>query len=330
MTNQKSRGFTLIELLVVIAIIAILIALLLPAVQQAREAARRSTCKNNLKQIGVALHNYHESHSTLPYATANPGGCTMPGTPAPTVTNHTGYIQLLPFMDQSPLYNQLNLSAASGEFNSIGGTLAGGGAGAAISSGNAALAENIIPSLLCPSDAGGSVLPYASTSYGSGTSGSARTSYGFSVSIGHDTGGCNLWSSESQTSRTMFGLNSNCKFRDITDGTSNSVAVCETALDFDDGEGLTWAAASHVGLGTNLKSAQGINEFRCCSWQSPPWQRAAVFGRLGQYNDPGSSHVGGMHVLMGDGAVRFLSENIDTTTRTYLANIADGQVLGEF
>lgn len=327
MKLKNARGFTLIELLVVIAIIAILIALLLPAVQQAREAARRSACKNNMKQIGLALHNYHETHGLLPYATTNPGGCDMPGTPTPTVTNHTGYIQLLPFLDQSTIYNQLNMSAASGEFNSVGGTLAAGGA---ISTGNAALAESVLSVFLCPSDPGGDVLTYASTSYGSGTAGSGRTSYGFSVTYGHDTSGCNLWSSESQNSRAMFGLSSNCRFRDITDGTSNTVAVCETTLDFDDGEGLTWGAASHVGLGTIFKSSRGINEFRCCSWQSPPWQRAGRFGRLGQYNDPGSNHVGGLHVLLGDGAVRFISENIDSAIRINLSNIADGQVLGEF
>ena len=323
---NKKRGFTLIELLVVIAIIAILVALLLPAVQQAREAARRSSCKNNLKQIGLALHNYHDVHNVFPYATENPGTCLMPGTPSPLVTNHTGWLQLLPFLEQGSLYDQFDFNAATGMRNDGGGMLT---TPDAIVSGNAALAENIVRTLLCPSDNGGDVLVNASTAYGSGTAGSARTSYGFSVTNAHDTGGCNLWVSESKGSRAMFGLNSNCKFRDIKDGTSNSVAVCETTLDVDDGEGQTWGAASHVGLGTNLKSGRGINEFTCCTWRTPPNAQRRI-GRLGEWGDPGSTRTGGMHVLMGDGAVRFLSENIDSTTRINLANISDGNVIGEF
>ncbi|WP_194242800.1 DUF1559 family PulG-like putative transporter [Gimesia benthica] len=174
------RGFTLIELLVVIAIIAILIALLLPAVQQAREAARRSTCKNNLKQIGLALHNYHDTHQLFPYATANPGNC-IPADPNATITNHTGWLYLLPFMDQANLYNQFNFSAATGQHNKTSNTLAGG---SSITTGNAQLGTNVIPILLCPSDDGGSAYPGADTNYGTGVANSARTSYGFSVTTG--------------------------------------------------------------------------------------------------------------------------------------------------
>lgn len=325
--NYCRKGFTLIELLVVIAIIAILIALLLPAVQQAREAARRSTCKNNLKQIGLALHNYHDTHRVFPYATANPGTCDA-GT-GTVITNHTGWLYLLPFMDQAPLYNQYNFSAASGDRRDTGSTsnpLAGGGA---VASGNAVLGTNIIPILICPTDDGGERYAPASSAYGTGAANSARTSYGFSVTNAHDTGGCNFWTNEGKTTRAMFGINSNCKVRDIKDGTSNTVAVAETTLDVDDGECQSWAAASHVGLGTNLKSSRGINEFRCCTWRTPAMAQYQP-GRLGEWGDPGSTHTGGMHVLLGDGAVRFISENIDTNTRNNLANIADGNILGEF
>ncbi|MCA9018497.1 MAG: DUF1559 domain-containing protein, partial [Planctomycetaceae bacterium] len=108
--TRSRKGFTLIELLVVIAIIAILIALLLPAVQQAREAARRSTCKNNLKQLGLALHNYNETFNVLPYSVSHSGSCVGgSASTASTVTlNHRGWLLLLPYLEQSALYNKFN------------------------------------------------------------------------------------------------------------------------------------------------------------------------------------------------------------------------------
>ncbi|WP_417386030.1 DUF1559 domain-containing protein, partial [Gimesia sp.] len=107
----SKRGFTLIELLVVIAIIAILIALLLPAVQQAREAARRSTCKNNMKQLGLALHNYHETHKSFPQMHVEYVRNTNYD-PAGVESFLPWSVMLLPFMDQAPLYNKINMNAA--------------------------------------------------------------------------------------------------------------------------------------------------------------------------------------------------------------------------
>ncbi|MEZ6133148.1 MAG: DUF1559 domain-containing protein, partial [Planctomycetaceae bacterium] len=108
--QSRKSGFTLIELLVVIAIIAILIALLLPAVQQAREAARRTECKNKLKQLGLAFHNYHDTHNTFPAALYSSGRYNSAAyfSGNNTVKNVTGWQMILPYMDQAALYNQFD------------------------------------------------------------------------------------------------------------------------------------------------------------------------------------------------------------------------------
>jgi prepilin-type N-terminal cleavage/methylation domain-containing protein len=321
-TGTRRTGFTLIELLVVIAIIAILIALLLPAVQQAREAARRTQCKNNLKQIGLALHNYHDTHNVFPYATANTGQCfTAAGD---RVTNHTGWLMLLPNFDQGPLYNQFNFNWATGLRNTGAGTIMGGTNPATNT--NLNLSTTVLNMLLCPSDAGPRSYQTADATYGCGVVGSVRSSYGFSVSQGN---GCTQWMAEATATRCMFGLGSRSSMRDLTDGSSNIVAVVETTLDVDDGETQSWACSSHVGMGVVLGAARGINNFRCCAWRSPPNMQFQP-GRNGEWGEPGSQHVGGIQVLMGDGSVRFLTENIDAITRVNLARISDGGTIGEF
>ncbi len=142
--QKKRTGFTLIELLVVIAIIAILIALLLPAVQQAREAARRSTCKNNLKQIGLALHNYHDTHRSFPpsYVDNYPAG-------TPFLNNDLGWgTFILPYMDQGPLYNNISSSGAMDvDWTTV----------ADMTTGSTAYAKSVLPAFICPSDPMGGV-----------------------------------------------------------------------------------------------------------------------------------------------------------------------------
>ncbi|QDT34310.1 DUF1559 family PulG-like putative transporter [Thalassoglobus polymorphus] len=322
-SRRKQRGFTLIELLVVIAIIAILVALLLPAVQQAREAARRSQCKNNMKQIGLALHNYHDAAGMFPYATAH--ASSNAGTPTGTqILNHSGWPMLLPYLDQGPLYNQFEFTWATGIRNQNGGVIVGGEDPNVNT--NLNLSKQILTVLLCPSDDGPQTYASANASYGCGVTNSARSSYGFSVARGN--GGA-LWAAESRLTRAMFGLNSSSRFRDLKDGTSNTVAVVETTLDVDDGETQSWACSSHVGQGVNLAASRGINNFRCCAWRSPPNLQFQP-GRNGEWGEPGSLHVGGIQILMGDGSVRFLSENVDSVTRVNLARINDGNVIGEF
>ena len=324
---RRSKAFTLIELLVVIAIIAVLIALLLPAVQQAREAARRTQCKNNFKQLGLALHNYHDTFSVFPYASAN-GPYSTPA----NVKNHSGYVLLLPYLDQSPLYNTVNFSLPMGD--NLGATW-GPVSGAVLTPGptpasNSAVGSNKIAAFLCPSDSGKQSI------IGDGNYGCAvgvlayMTTYGFSSTMPN----ANVyWSSEGQYTRGMFGENSNTSMRDISDGTSNTVAMAETTLNVADGHTPAWSCRAYAGsaidFATLSSGARKINDWGCCAWTTPPYATNQV-GQLGEWGSPGSMHTGGMQVLLGDGSVRFISENLDGTTRRRLGLIADGEQVGEF
>ncbi len=355
------RGFTLIELLVVIAIIAVLIALLLPAVQQARESARRSQCRNNLKQIGLALHNYHDSHSLFPFGIANAGGGFASATVMPLRTNHNGYLMLLPYLDQAALYSKFNFNAATGLYlggANCSGTVSGSGtlAGAqAEIEANIRLGTNKIPILLCPSDPGEQSFRskcMSETAAGGYSSLSpvpltAKINYGFSSAMqlsqndstigpGNVGGVGAMWGLQPGNIRTMFGVSSNCRMRDISDGSSNTVAVIESTLDnnFSSSrihEPLTWISGGWASFGINMQHLViGINEWRCCSYQTPQFSSPGRPGVLGNAGHAGSSHTGGVQVLLADGSVRFISENIAIQTRQNLVRIADGATIGEF
>lgn len=320
---RKRRGFTLIELLVVIAIIAILIALLLPAVQQAREAARRSNCKNNLKQIGLALHNYHETHSVFPYGRSHPGipsGCTN-STPRPLL-NHKGWLMLLPYIDQTALYNQFNPSEATSTFDYVAANADLVVHGSPLN-GNDFVVSRFIQIFQCPSDPRDDPAGEQQSQgqhYGIVDSGSSYkgefTNYDFNVAA--TLGSCSSWSQESRTARHMFGMNDCARMRDLEDGSSNIVAVSETTRSVANGIPQTWGYTNWTSWGIVFDST-GFNV----------WSGGKL-GYLASWSYPGSYHVGGCHALLADGAVRFISENINTTTRQRLSAVADGAVVGEF
>ncbi len=328
---RPARGFTLIELLVVIAIIAILIALLLPAVQQAREAARRTQCKNQLKQLALALHNYHDTHSVFPYGAVGPGTCTT--APFNRIMNQKGWVQALPYMDQGPLYNTFNPNDPAGVFGGTATTLVGSGSAV----GNDLVVSQKLTLFLCPSDSNDTHYRPTSSSYNispaSQTAGlfAAYTNYDFNIARD-----CTPFDQQTRANRRFFGLHACSKIADISDGTSNSVMISETVRSVADGVAPSWGVYKHVGDGVDFGHATNyrrINEWACCAWSTPAWAHPswpATPGRLGEYMSPGSMHTGGCHVAMGDGTVRFLSENLDSTTRIRLGLIADGQPLGEF
>lgn len=326
-SRRKIAGFTLIELLVVIAIIAVLIALLLPAVQQAREAARRTQCKNQFKNLGLALHNYHDTHGVFAYGNARPGNC------GGAIMNQKGWIQILPFIDQAPLYNRFNANNPAGDFNNSSGTLVGSGTAAG---GNDAVVSQKLAIFLCPSDSNDTHYRTNSASYFISSASHAAglfpayTNYDFNI-----LRSCTDFNAQARDTRRFFGTNGCSKIADITDGTSNTVMLSETVRNVWDGVAPAWGVYKHVGDGVDFGHATNfrkINEWGCCVWSTPTWQQAGTPtpGRLGEYMTPGSMHVGGCHVALGDGAVRFINENIDTTTRIRLGLIADNQPLGEF
>ena len=300
-------GFTLIELLVVIAIIAILIALLLPAVQQAREAARRTQCKNNLKQLGLALHNYHDTYTKFPpseihdAAFMNGGGDW--GNSAGTLA-----VFLLPYIEQSNTYTRMDFTRRYDD----------------TVSGNRDALGQVYTAYLCPSN------PITQKN-----SNLFQIMHYFAMWGSEDPPGGRArqrWAMGDNTrifGRGMMIYNGNTSMASITDGTSNVIAIGEVR-----------------GYQPRCKNRMAdIVDWRCMRWEistSTMFQINAIHARTdcdpGQagtcsgcrWENMASFHVGGTQALLGDGSVRFLSENIDATTFRNLGAIADGAVIGEF
>lgn len=333
MFRRKSRGraFTLIELLVVIAIIAVLIALLLPAVQQAREAARRSQCKNNLKQLGLAMFNYEETHKCFP---PNQGLLGYPewGTNG----KGTHLVQLLPFVDQAPLYNQINFNTLGPPFNTT------------LSSGSL-FRSTVLPVLTCPTDPRPAMNGDRALTNYTGSIGTAwqQASNGCNISTIVGTGDTNGdgedWYGNGGTSaglvrtdypdaRGCSGMVARsawcCRIRDVTDGLSNTIMMGEIRPMCDrDFSAQGWVYSDALWHATtaplNYASCPGDPGFGSipCKQDSGNWNTSQGFK---------SKHVGGVHFVMGDGTVRFISENINHPTYQRLGDRHDNFPVGEF
>ncbi|MES2794012.1 MAG: DUF1559 domain-containing protein [Planctomycetota bacterium] len=342
---KRTAGFTLIELLVVIAIIGVLVSLLLPAVQQAREAARRSQCRNNLKQLGLSLHNYESTHGRLP---PYRGGTTPSG-----ANGNNGYlggqVYLLPYVDQGPLYQQIASPVAP--YPTMG---------PAPWTQPFAPYDASVPVFICPSMSGHWV---ETTSYQNKR---GHTAYGFVTGDTQDTG---------NPVRGMFGKNTYYKFSDVVDGLSNTALMAEIRWPLSANDIGSIAAPAGGSAPTipiqcratfnpaTKKYSTGVVVYRGQSWgdgqpcvntvttalppNSPSCLTAAQSGTLGLFS-AGSMHVGGVMILLGDGGVRFISDNIDSGNQGATALISSvsgvspfgvwgglgtrngGEVVGEF
>jgi len=324
-SRRYRLGFTLIELLVVIAIIAILIALLLPAVQQAREAARRTQCKNNLKQLGLALHNYHDVANMFPPFRVRKTGYSS--------NWYTGNVlwtaRILPYIEQAPLYNQI-------DFNYGEGTAATDGDRGP----NATIRANSIPAYLCPSDPARGGVPWKAPD-GTTVSGPALTnSYGRLSYMAN----CGSGTTESATGNGVFATNSKFGLRDITDGTSNCLTAAEGVIGFPHDQTADPSGTPPLCPTTGTVGPQDMARGHSWFWAyragaaafstgiTPNWQRTwdCNLASAGIYRAARSFHTGGVHGGLADGSVRFISDNIDATTWSRLGSRNDGQPLGEF
>jgi prepilin-type N-terminal cleavage/methylation domain-containing protein/prepilin-type processing-associated H-X9-DG protein len=343
----RKKGFTLIELLVVIAIIAVLIALLLPAVQQAREAARRTQCKNNMKQMGLGLHNYESTNRVFPSA----GESLLPSNPAYTVFfTQSTFSSILPYIDQAPVYQQMNFGVHYSDDTTT-----------------MTMGKTKINSFLCPSN--GATTP---------------DPLGFGLVDYMPIAYVGLPNAAGVVTKKIgaLGLFGN-SISFITDGTSNTIAIFEdagrlagnTAGKYDAAaaavSGGTITATGFIkpatngasgnlckgigaGLGTTCPNrwidgdnGNGVSGPPTAYWNPPGTASSGIINNsavpkggpngckwdtnnCGPNDEPFSLHTGGCHALMCDGSVRFISENVDLQVVRRASDPGDGEPVGDF
>ncbi|AMV38595.1 DUF1559 domain-containing protein [Planctomyces sp. SH-PL62] len=332
LATSRRRGFTLIELLVVIAIIAVLIALLLPAVQAAREAARRAQCVNNLKQIGLAVHNYHDTHQKFPLGRV----VEVAGSAVSINKAYSPHSQILPFVEQSPLYQAINFNLTWNPDPNNGGY-----------DGNKTARATLVSAFLCPSDAVTTVPQgYAGTNY--------RASEGSNFLFGHGKSDPTGVNAALRGPDGVFFANEAKGMAELSDGTSNTAMFSEHILgDFSQ------AIASEHGDTFNpgaypATQDEAVQACREMNWKDlskqgfsdvgapwlygyhsttsyyhvgPPQSRSCMFPPLRIATTANSKHPGGVNVLLGDGSVKFVKDSVNIQTWRAMGSRNMGEII---
>ncbi len=315
---QRHSGFTLVELLVVIAIIGILVALLLPAVQAAREAARRMSCSNNLKQLGLALHNYHDTYKRFPINAGE--GTDKHAWQVGAHRKGTWLVKLLPYVEQEAFYNRLDFNVDTVAQIESDPTLMGYVIEAYIcpsdnhsgvwSNGRAISNYACSPGAQATASNGGVCTTYPGNTFGTGSD--AHSNFPNGANISGVFAGRAAWSA---------------RLADITDGTANTIAAGEVRANcsahaatlgwYNSHRGI-WSTAIPINFPTCIDRPPGNdgNPLNCNSWNS--WATEGGFKSL---------HPGGAMFVFCDGSVHFLSQNIEYRNYQRLGDRRDGEII---
>ena len=293
LNRSSRRGFTLIELLVVIAIIAILIAMLLPAVQQAREAARRTQCSNNLKQIGLAIHNYHDSHNRFPLSSIEP-----------TLARSGVFASILPYLDQGNIYHLYDFNLGNSD------------------PANLTAVSQRIPAYLCPT------APFRRSVPIPGCDANNRAPGTYAVSTGSGDPYGSIASGSPNNGAIINAGSGSTSMRDLTDGSSTTLLAGESAWNFPDYSFTSGPCSGQVRWGFSYwSSPYPLATAFTTLGPFNPRKRDGDSNRLANFR---SEHVGVVNMLMADGSARYISENIDHGLLNSLATRSGGEIVGDF
>ncbi|QDU77799.1 Type II secretion system protein G precursor [Bremerella volcania] len=324
--RSKQVGFTLVELLVVIAIIGVLIALLLPAVQQAREAARRTSCRNKMKQLGLALHNYHDTFNVFPSGNMSRSGSTTDCTPDGNQCQDgmaSWTVLILPFIEQGNLYDQFDFKQPL--YWGFNDDFTGTNPNCGTNNVNFVPQTTSVDAFHCPSDplaSGGSLTNNYMGVMGGDT---------FPANNNGSAYNCRMNNSRLNYNNGMLYLNSKTGFHSATDGSSNVYLIGESKYLFQPNfccETATWASSARINNDDSLLLNIVACTFQPNTGDNPLNNNVHMWDEMP--GTVGSWHPGGCHMAMGDASVHFISENIDITTHRNLSKRSDGYPIGGF
>ncbi|WP_425619403.1 DUF1559 domain-containing protein [Anatilimnocola sp. NA78] len=316
---RRLHGFTLVELLVVIAIIGVLVALLLPAVQAARESARRMSCTNNLKQMGLALHMHHDSKLVLPPGTTGGGGVGTDVGKPPGPNEATWVAYLFPYLEQTSLDSLINWNQLNANFYTTGGLK---------------IAHLKVPLFLCPSDSRPEPNnTYAPTLFGRGN---YVANSGIGPGVEYRLGPGHTTPASMARPGGVFHINSWLAFRSFTDGLTQTVLLSEIRCPKDsrDGRGIMHYPEGPLYHHNRTPNSLAPDEIRT-AWcqttvQAPCIGAYAAYNSIRDIRTARSNHAGGANVLLGDGSVRFATESVNLTIWQAISSPDSGEVVGDF